>query len=94
MNVILPPQLEDLVRRKVDSGLYSNASDVIREALRQMDERDQVRLRQLRAEIKKGLDQLERGEGVEWTPELMERLKQEAAENARLGKPVHDAVKP
>ena len=34
MNVSLTPELEQFIRRKVDSGLYSNASEVVREALR------------------------------------------------------------
>ena len=37
MNVSLTPQLEDLVRQKVDSGRYNSASEVVREALRLMD---------------------------------------------------------
>ena len=59
MNVSLTPQLEDLIKKKVESGLYGSASEVIREALRLLDERDRLhtmRLEQLRAEIKKGLD--------------------------------------
>jgi putative addiction module CopG family antidote len=40
MNVSLTPQLEEFVRRKVESGLYNNASEVIREGLRLMIERD------------------------------------------------------
>tara|TARA_R110000850_G_scaffold37421_8_gene98552 strand:+ start:1948 stop:2190 length:243 start_codon:yes stop_codon:yes gene_type:complete len=34
MNVSLTPELESAVKRKVASGLYNNASEVIREALR------------------------------------------------------------
>lgn len=34
MNVSLPPELENRVRQHVESGLYSSASEVIREALR------------------------------------------------------------
>ena len=34
MNISLTPALEDYVRRKVATGLYNNASEVIREALR------------------------------------------------------------
>ncbi|HEV2443636.1 MAG TPA: type II toxin-antitoxin system ParD family antitoxin [Steroidobacteraceae bacterium] len=34
MNVSLTPELEQYIRRKVESGLYSNASEVVREALR------------------------------------------------------------
>ena len=59
MNVSLTPQLEELVKKKVDSGLYGSASEVIREALRLLEERDRinaVRLEGLRVEIRKGLD--------------------------------------
>ena len=34
LNVSLPPELENRVRQHVESGLYSSASEVIREALR------------------------------------------------------------
>ena len=53
MNVNLTPELETLVRRKVASGMYTSASEVVREALRLMEEQDQmraVRLEQLRQE--------------------------------------------
>ncbi|MGA2227676.1 MAG: type II toxin-antitoxin system ParD family antitoxin [Syntrophobacteraceae bacterium] len=59
MNVSLTPQLEELVKKKVDSGLYGSASEVMREALRLLEERDRIhsmRLEELRAEIRKGLD--------------------------------------
>ena len=58
MNVNLTPQLEELVRAKVDSGMYSSASEVVREALRLMDEQDrlrQVKLDELRREVRQGL---------------------------------------
>lgn len=34
MHISLTPELENAVRMKVSSGLYNNASEVIREALR------------------------------------------------------------
>lgn len=37
MNVNLTPQLEDLVKKKVASGLYNSAGEVVREALRLME---------------------------------------------------------
>ena len=58
MNVNLTPQLEELVRSKVASGLYTSASEVVREALRLMDEQDRLReakLEQLRSDIRQGL---------------------------------------
>jgi len=54
MNVSLTPQLTALVRRKVKSGLYGSASEVVRDALRLMEERDRDReesLSALREEI-------------------------------------------
>ena len=58
MNISLTPQLESLVKSKVESGLYGSASEVMRDALRLLEERDRrfLRVEELRAEIKKGLD--------------------------------------
>ena len=59
MNVNLTPQLEEMVRSKVASGLYTSASEVVREALRLMSEQDRLRaarLEQLRDDILQGLD--------------------------------------
>lgn len=57
MNVNLTPQLEALVRAKVSSGLYTSASEVVREALRLMEEQDrlkEVKREELRREIQAG----------------------------------------
>jgi antitoxin ParD1/3/4 len=59
MNISLTPQLEKLVKNKVESGLYGSASEVMRDALRLLEERDRIhslRVEELRAEIKKGFD--------------------------------------
>lgn len=59
MNVNLTPQLEELVRAKVDSGMYSSASEVVREALRLMEEQDrfrQAKLDELKREVRRGLE--------------------------------------
>lgn len=46
MIVSLTPELEQYIRRKVDSGLYSNASEVVCEALRLLVGRDAPHLAQ------------------------------------------------
>ena len=59
MNISLTPQLEELVKKKVESGRYGSASEVMREALRLLEERDRLkamRFEELKAEIKKGMD--------------------------------------
>lgn len=89
MNVNLTPQLEEMVRRKVASGLYTSASEVVREALRLMEEQDQVRaarLQQLRSDIREGL---ESGESEPWDPEQVKqqgRARRAAAKSKTAGK--------
>jgi len=67
MNVSLTPELEQLVTEKVESGRYTSASEVIREALRLLEEHDQLkqqRLAQVREKIDRGLQQLDAGQGI------------------------------
>lgn len=67
MNVSLTPELEQLVAEKVESGRYTSASEVIREALRLLEEQDQLkqqRLAQVREKIDRGLRQLDEGQGI------------------------------
>ena len=54
MQVSLTPELKELVRRKLESGFYGDASEVIREALRLLaarDELDRLKLERLRAAL-------------------------------------------
>lgn len=68
MHVSLTPELESRIKAKVESGLYNNASEVIREALRFMDTHEdwihEVKLARLREQLTVGTDQLDRGEGI------------------------------
>jgi antitoxin ParD1/3/4 len=67
MNVSLSLELERFVNQKIESGMYTSASEVVREALRLLHERDQLSAAQLavaRGKIAEGLSQLKRGEVV------------------------------
>jgi antitoxin ParD1/3/4 len=68
MHISLTPELESRIKAKVESGLYNNASEVIREALRFMDSHEdwihEIKLAHLREQLKVGADQLDRGEGI------------------------------
>ena len=66
MNVSLTPQLENLVKEKVATGMYNSVSEVVREALRLLSERDSLqamKLEALRQDIAQGIDSLDKGEG-------------------------------
>jgi antitoxin ParD1/3/4 len=68
VNVSLTPELELLIEERVRSGRYTSASEVVREALRLLQDRDELRrlrMDQLRAKVAAGLDSLDRGEGVD-----------------------------
>jgi antitoxin ParD1/3/4 len=67
MNVSLTPELEEFVNCKVGSGRYNSASEVVREALRLLEEHDQARSAQIAAfnkELGHRLASLDRGEQV------------------------------
>jgi len=68
MNVSLTPELENMVNQKVKTGMYNSASEVVREALRLLEEKDrlkEMRLEELRVEIRKGRDQIRSGNYIE-----------------------------
>jgi antitoxin ParD1/3/4 len=65
MNVSLTRELEEFVDKKVSTGLYQTASEVVREGLRLLKERDdlqQRKLEDLRRDIAIGLEEAERGD--------------------------------
>jgi antitoxin ParD1/3/4 len=70
MNVSLTPELENFVSTKVQSGRYNSASEVVREALRLLEEHDVARAAQLaefNQEVGRRLATLDRGEVVDPT---------------------------
>jgi len=86
MNVSLTPMLEKLVQRKVATGRYNSASEVIREALRLLEERDemhQTKLTALRKDVRVGLDQLRRGEASEYDDRSLKTLAADVKANGR-----------
>ena len=72
MNIHLTPELVEFVQSKVQTGRYNSASEVVREALRLMEERDQIKAlsrEEIRRKIAEGLEsqrlgRLEDGEAV------------------------------
>ncbi len=59
MNVSLTTELETFVHKKVKSGNYKSASEVIREGLRLLSEQDE-----LRHEVMKGVEEIRSGKGI------------------------------
>jgi|APDOM4702015191_1054821.scaffolds.fasta_scaffold1016589_1 antitoxin ParD1/3/4 len=60
LSITLPPEMASFIRQKVNSGLYGSNSEIIREALRGMMDRDR-RLERLDTAIAQGVADAEAG---------------------------------
>ena len=82
MNVSLTSTLETLVHRLVESGRYKSASEVVRDGLRLLEEREsfrEIKLTELRRLVREGQ---ESGLGVPWD---LEDFQSRARERRREG---------
>jgi len=83
----LPPDLRDFVKSQLDEGTYKSEDEILVNALYLLRDRTlnrDERLAQVRAAIKSGLDELDRGEGQPWDKEeawaeIQRRLSQRKA---------------
>jgi antitoxin ParD1/3/4 len=81
------------IKSKVASGFYGNATEVIRDAIRRM-QADDLRANAWRAAIKAGDDELDGGEGVEYTADALADITSAAIDSMHSGKPMDPDVLP
>jgi len=93
MHVNLSPEMEGFVKSKVETGFYGNATEVIRDALRRMQAEDN-RIAAWQAAVKIGDDQLARGEGIAYTPAVLESITESAIRTMHSGEPMDPDVLP
>jgi len=87
MNVSLTARLQQMVTRRVASGRYGSASEVVREALRLLEEREKLRdarLQQLRRDVSIGLRALDRGDSLPFDRRELDAIKAEG--RRRIGR--------
>ena len=88
MNISLTPELEELINRKVKSGFYNSASEVVRESLRRMFMEEQAnkrvitteqleKMEDLRREVMKGVEQIRNGEGKTYEVSELDKLAED-----------------
>src|SRR5258708_4632218 len=78
MSVTLPPELKAFVERKIASGEYDSADDVIKESLqllKELDEQDHARLEELRRRIEDGITQADRGNLEDVDDDILSRIR-------------------
>ncbi|HEU4561583.1 MAG TPA: hypothetical protein VFS20_27405 [Longimicrobium sp.] len=77
MSLNIPPEFERAIRERVESGAYKSVEDVFAARLKALDEWEDVqraKFETLRAEIQVGIEQLDRGEGVDGE-EALQRIR-------------------
>jgi antitoxin ParD1/3/4 len=80
LSITLPPEMASFIRKKVESGLYGSNSEIIREAMRGLMERER-RLERLDGAIALGLADAEAGR-VQEIEVVRRELRDAAAESA------------
>ena len=92
----LPDQLEAYVEFKIQSGLYSNGAEVMRDSLRHMMQEDEdfAKFLRTREAVRVGFDQIERGEGVAYSPKLLQETRSRARARAQRGQQPKPEVAP
>ena len=81
MNVNLGSTFDQFIAELLETGHYQSQSEVVREALRLLKEREELkshRLAGLRKEIERGAEQADRGEFVDGA-EAFARIRQRGA---------------
>lgn len=92
MSVTLTPRLEAKIRERVESGRYSDASEVVEDALQLLEERE--RSEHLNALLAVGLEQARRGELIPFTPEMFDEIDRRVDEMILRGEEPNPDVCP
>lgn len=87
MHVRLPEVDENYIKGKVERGFYTSENEAVRDAVRRMREEEE-RIARFQAAVRIGDEQIERGETVPYSQELMEQIGQRAVERAQQGKKI------
>ncbi len=91
MEIILTPELENLVNRKIQSGRYNSPSEVVREGLlllKREEDLKKLQVEELRGEVQKGIDAIKQGNSKTYNSadEMIENIISEARAEFEAGK--------
>ncbi len=92
MTLTLSPRSEAMIQERLESGRYANVDEVSEEAVTLLEARE--RFERLRASLIEAEAEIREGKVFEWTPELRQRLWDEAVEMDRQGIPLDPDVCP
>ena len=94
MNIIFPSVDEQYIKTKVQEGFYSNATELVRDAVRRLREKDDAAEHVLLNALKEGDVAIREGRTKPYTPQLLDALEQQARQDVRNNKPLNPHVCP
>jgi len=77
---------ENFIKTGVQSGFYTNETELIRDAVRRMRE-EKERARHFQAAVTRGVQAVDRGDTVVLTPDLLHEIKQDGIRKAKNNEP-------
>lgn len=86
MNINFPPVDESYIKAKIADGFYSNAAELVRDAVRRLREQDDNKHARLMAALEVGQQAIREGRTALYTPELLDQIEQEARQHAAEGR--------
>lgn len=85
MNINFAPIDEAFIKNKIEEGYYSNATELVRDAVRKLREKEPQINNALRAALKEGEMALSKGESDIYSPKLMAKIETRAREDVKNG---------
>lgn len=86
MNIDFPAIDETFIKGKVTGGYYTNATELVRDAVRRMREADDSKIVRLARALEAGEADIAAGRTAPYTPELLAGIEKEARRRARKGR--------
>ncbi|MBF0152248.1 MAG: hypothetical protein HQL64_00680 [Magnetococcales bacterium] len=94
MNIEFSPVDENYIREKVKKGYYSNAAELVCDAVRHMRQQEISRQALLEAALELGEQDIAAGRTLPYTPSLLDQIEQDARQQVCAGKDPHPDVVP
>lgn len=93
IHINISPEMEGFIKNKVASGFYGNATEVIRDAIRRM-QNEETRIASWENAIKQGDNELNAGKTIEYNAQTLEDITQNALASIHSKKPIDPDVLP
>jgi antitoxin ParD1/3/4 len=74
VNITLTPEVEKLVRERIERGDYENADILVQEAVNRLLQEDHAERERLRQVLQEGVDDLERGDHADYDEHTIQEL--------------------